>query len=49
MQNFGFLFAANAFVWGGIFVYVYSLMKRSQSLRKDLEMLKASLAGEDKE
>lgn len=43
MKNFGFLFAANAFVWGGIFLYVFSLMKRNQSLRKDLDLLKESL------
>ena len=49
MKNFGFLFAANAFVWGGILVYVFSLMKRNQSLRKDLDMLKESLAREDRE
>lgn len=48
MKNFWFLFAANAFVWGGIFVYVFSLMKRNQSLRKDLDSLKESVAGEDK-
>ena len=49
MNNLGFLFAANAFVWGGIFFYVVSLMKRNQSLRKDLDMLKESLAKEGKE
>ncbi len=49
MKNFGFLFAANAFVWGGILVYIFSLMKRNQSLRKDLETLKESLAKENKE
>ena len=49
MKNFGFLFAAKAFVWGGILVYVFSLMKRNQSLRKDLDTLKESLAREDEE
>jgi len=49
MKNFGFLFAANAFVWGAIFVYVLSLMKRNQSLQKDLAMLKESISKEDKE
>lgn len=48
MKNFWFLFAANAFVWGGIFAYVFSLMKRNQSLRKDLDMLKEAVAREDK-
>ena len=49
MRNFGFLFAANAFVWGGIFFYVFSLMKRNQSLQKDLAALKEAIAKEDKE
>ncbi len=46
MKNLGFLFAANAVVWGGIFLYVFSLMKRNQSLRKDLDLLKESLSKE---
>ncbi|NIQ00322.1 MAG: CcmD family protein, partial [Nitrospinaceae bacterium] len=40
MDNLGFLFAANAFVWGGILVYLGTLWKRSQALQKDLELLK---------
>ena len=49
MKNFGFLFAANAFVWGAIFVYLFSLMKRSHSLEKDLVMLKEAIKKEEKE
>ena len=49
MKNFWFLLAANAFVWGAIFIYVLSLMKRNQSLQKDLVMLKESISKEEKE
>tara|TARA_Y100000590_G_scaffold258701_1_gene290348 strand:- start:28 stop:174 length:147 start_codon:yes stop_codon:yes gene_type:complete len=40
MDNFGFLFAANAFVWGGIIYYVFTLKQRSRNLEKDMELLK---------
>jgi len=40
MSHLGFLFAANAFVWAGVFFYLVSLKKRHQSLKKDLEILK---------
>ena len=43
MDNMSYLFAANLFVWGGIFIYVATLKKRQQSLRKDLDQLKESV------
>ena len=43
MDNFGFLFAANAFVWGGIIYYVFKLKQRSRNLEKDLELLKETI------
>ncbi|MZG52447.1 MAG: CcmD family protein [Nitrospinae bacterium] len=43
MDNFGFLFAANAFVWGGIIYYVFTLKQRSRNLEKDLELLKETI------
>ena len=43
MNNFGFLFAANAFVWGGIIYYVFTLKQRSRNLEKDLELLRETL------
>jgi CcmD family protein len=46
MDNLGFLFAANAFIWGGIIYYVYTLKKRSRALEKDLELLKENLSKE---
>ena len=39
MDNFGFLFAANAFVWGGIIYYIFTLKQRSRNLEKDMELL----------
>lgn len=48
MDNFGFLFAANAFVWGGIIYYVYTLKLRSRALEKDLEILKESISKESR-
>lgn len=46
MDNLGYLFAANAFVWSGIFAYVFCLVRRSRSLQKDLDLLKESLKKE---
>jgi len=43
MDNLRFLFAANLFVWGGILVYVFSLMKRNRTLKKELDLLKETL------
>ena len=48
MDNFGFLFAANAFVWGGILYYVSTLKQRSRELEKDLELLKETLSRESR-
>jgi len=39
----GYLFAANLFVWGGILVYVFSLVRRNHSLKKDIDLLHESL------
>ena len=47
MDNLGFLFAANAFVWGGIIYYVFTLKQRNRALEKDLELLKETLSREE--
>ena len=43
MDNFGFLFAANAFVWGGIIYYIFTLKQRSRNLEKDMELLRETI------
>ena len=43
MDNFGFLFAANAFVWGGIIYFIYTLKQRNRELEKDVELLKEAM------
>ncbi|MEK9628368.1 MAG: CcmD family protein [Nitrospinota bacterium] len=48
MDNFGFLFAANAFVWAGIIYYVFTLKRRSRNLEKDLELLKETINKESR-
>lgn len=46
MDNLMYLFAANIFVWGGILVYVFSLVRRNHALKKDLDLLKETLKQE---
>jgi CcmD family protein len=46
MDNLGFLFAANVFVWCGIIYYVYTLKQRNRALEKDLDLLKETLSKE---
>lgn len=48
MDNFGFLFAANAFVWGGIIYYVFTLKQRNRELEKDVGLLKESITKESR-
>ncbi len=42
-MNLGFLFAAYAVVWAGIFVYVLSLTRRTQSLQREVQELRELL------
>jgi CcmD family protein len=46
MDNLGFLFAANAFVWGGILFYVFTIARRNAALRRDLDLLREILKKE---
>lgn len=43
MGNLEFLFAANVFVWGAIFFYVFRLIRSNNALKRDLDLLKESL------
>lgn len=40
MDNLGFLFAANAFVWGGVIFYLVTLKRRNHALERDVQLLK---------
>ena len=46
MDGLGFLFAANAFVWGGILFYVFTLARKNAALKRDLDLLKETLKKE---
>ena len=49
MDNLGFLFAANAFVWAGVIFYLFTLKKRNHSLERDLRTLKEVVEKESKQ
>ena len=40
MENLGYLIAAYALVWAGVFVYLFSLQRSQNRLRRELESLK---------
>ena len=40
MENIGYLFAVFAIVWAALFVYIYSLVRRQQQLRREIDLLK---------
>ena len=42
----GYLFTANAVVWGAILFYVFTLIRRNKALKRDLELLKETLRKE---
>lgn len=48
MNQLSYLFAANVFVWAGIFLYVFRLMKHNQALKRDLDLLKEALSKNQK-
>jgi CcmD family protein len=43
MDNLEYLFAANVFVWGGIFYYLLRIKKYQQSLQNDLNLIKVAI------
>jgi len=46
MDNLSYLFWAYAVFWIALFIYVYSLVKKSKELRREIEALKGSLDNE---
>ena len=43
MNNLEYLFAANVFVWAGIFYYLSRIKKYQQSLQNDLDLIKEAV------
>lgn len=43
MDNTGFIFAAFAVVWVGLFIYIFVLVQREKSLRKQIASLKEGI------
>ena len=43
MSDVGYLLAASAVVWVGIFLYVFSLSSRQRSLERDIARLKGEM------
>ena len=43
LNNASYIAAAFAVVWVGLFVYIFALMRKEQTLRRDLESLKKEL------
>ena len=48
MGHLGYLFAANAFVWVAIIVYIFRLMRWNNILQRDLDLLKKILRKDSK-
>lgn len=44
MDNFSYLFWAYAIFWISLFIYVYSLLKKSKELRREIRALNSPLA-----
>jgi len=45
LSNAGYIAAAFAVVWAGLFIYIFALMQKERSLRRDLESLKEEQKG----
>ena len=40
VNNIGYVAAAFAVVWVGLFIYIFALMQKERTLRRDIESLK---------
>jgi CcmD family protein len=43
MDNLGYLFAAFAVIWVGLFAYILVLTQKQRQLRRDMDWLKETL------
>ena len=48
MANLGYLVAAYALIWAGVFVYLFSLQRGQNRLREEIESLKKMVAAPKK-
>ncbi len=48
MDNLGYLFAAFAVIWVGLFVYILVLTQKQRQLRRDIDWLKETSEKEAK-
>jgi len=48
MENLGYLIAAYALVWAGVFVYLFSLQRGQNKLREEIESLKKMVSSDRK-
>jgi CcmD family protein len=46
--NLGYLFAAFAVIWVGLFAYILVLAQKQRRLRRDINWLKETVAKEEK-
>jgi CcmD family protein len=44
MDNAGYVFAAFAVVWAGLFIYIFTLVQREKSLRNEIAALKEDMS-----
>jgi len=44
LSNANYVAAAFAVVWGGLFIYIFALMKRARTTSRDIEKLKEELS-----
>jgi CcmD family protein len=43
MDNAGYIVAAFAVVWVGLFIYIFTVVQRERALRKEIAALKESM------
>jgi CcmD family protein len=43
LDNIGYIAAAFAVVWVGLFIYIFALMQKEKGIRRDIESLKEEI------
>jgi len=47
MDNMGYLFAAFAVAWAGVFGYIFFLIQKQKRLQRDIDWLKENIKEKD--